>query len=229
MLLSLFGSDPWINLKDYTPFVLITFGLGCLLWAVVYIIVIRDIIKTKRIDIPNAAICCNFAWEIYWGLFYHTNMGRLFEWAYFIWFFLDMFIVYSMFKYGASQAITSGTKKLHIPAMAIILTMWLVIFHFEIPQYDDPVGALSGWIVNVYMSVLFCYLKIRTPEFGLNRLVAVGKFLGTGFCTSVVFVNFYANKTLVALCFIFAAFDLIYIYLVFTGPKAADVHPANAS
>jgi len=34
-----------------------------------------------------------------------------------------------------------------------------------------------------------------------------------------VFINLYQNTTLVALCFIFAVLDIIYIYMVFTGPK----------
>ena len=66
-----------INTAKYSDFVLITFGAGCLVWAVVYVIVIRDIIKRKNVGIPMMAIAGNFAWEVFWGLgiFMDTDMG----------------------------------------------------------------------------------------------------------------------------------------------------------
>ena len=74
----------------------------------------------------------------------------------------------------------------------------------------------------------FILQKVKQPEFGTNRWVAVLKLLGTGLCTSVVYYNYYENTTLVALCFIFALLDLVYIYMVFKGPKhsATEVQTA---
>ncbi|MEZ4843603.1 MAG: hypothetical protein R3A43_05045 [Bacteroidia bacterium] len=214
-------SHHWFNTADYSPFVLWTFLIGCLLWAVVYGFVIRDIIVHKTVGIPIAAVCGNFAWEIYWGLsiFGHTDMGYLFQVAYFIWFFLDCFIVYSTFKYAAKQEPIASAQKYQRGLTALILAVWIVILYFFIPEYDDRIGAYTGWIVNVNMSLAFILQKVKQPSFGASKAVAIGKFLGTGLCTTVVYYNFYQNKTLVALCFIFAALDLIYIYMVFKGDK----------
>lgn len=220
-------TSPWLNTKDYSTFVLAAFGTGCFVWVFVYIIVIRDIIKKKIVNIPSSAICCNFAWEFYWGLevFKHTDMGVLFQVAYFLWFFFDLFIVYSMFKYGWKQY-PEAVQKTHVLNMAVVLTTWMVIFYFFMPTIDDKIGAFSGWIVNVYMSVLFVYHKMRQPHFNPNTLstniVAIGKFIGTGLCTSVVYYHFYNNKTLVALCFIFAIYDIIFIAMVWRGPKTHE-------
>jgi hypothetical protein len=229
----LFGPELF-NTRDYSIFSFITFGIGCYLWAIVYVIVIRDIFKYKRADSPIGAIAACFAWEILWGLgFRKTDMGSVLQLSYFIWFFLDCLIVYSAFKYGWKQSLSPNGRKFHIPSMAIITITWLVIFYFFIVQMkqDDAIGAYSGWIVNVYMSILYCVQKIKQPGFGTNRWVAVLKFMATGLCTGVVFDTPYllANHTLVALCFIFAVFDIIYIYLVFTGPKAADVAAMEAN
>jgi hypothetical protein len=226
-IMHMFGNE-WINNKDYTFFALITFGAGCYLWAIVYGIVIYDIFKKKRADSPFGAIAACIAWEFWWGLgFRQTDMGAVLQLSYFIWFFLDCFIVYSAFRYGWKQSITVGGIKNHVPMMALFTITWGVIFYFFIVQMkqDDKIGAWSGWIVNVYMSILYCVQKIKQPTFGTNRWVAVLKFLATGLCTGVVFDTpyLYANKTLVALCFIFAAFDIMYIYLVFTGPKSSEV------
>ncbi len=218
-------SGPIVNTHDYSTFVLITFGLGCLTWAVVYIISIIDIIKYKTVGIPIVAVCGNFAWEIYWGLFYESNMGELFDIAYFIWFFLDCYIVYSTFKYAYKQEPIVSAQKYQKYIVALVLAMWVVIFYFFIPQSDDAIGAYTGWIVNVNMSMAFILQKIRQPSFAPSKVVAVGKFLGTFLCTPVCFYNFYENKTLLALCFIFAILDFIFIYMVFKGDKK----PAIAS
>jgi hypothetical protein len=62
--------EHWVNLKDYTPFGLITFGLGCFGWLIVYVLVIRDMVKFHRLEISIAAICSNFAWKIIRPFFY---------------------------------------------------------------------------------------------------------------------------------------------------------------
>jgi hypothetical protein len=219
-----------VNTKDYTTFELITFGIGCYMWAIVYGFVIYDIFKYKRADIPVLAVCGNVAWEFYWGLIFRTNMGPLLQWSYAIWFFLDLIIVYGALRYGGKQEPVVAARKYNVIIMISVIASWMVIFGFFIPKFDDNIGAFTGWILNTMMSIGFVLQKIRQPEFGTNRLVAVCKFLGTGSCNFVCFnspsLNW--NKTLLALCIIFAIFDLIYIYLVFTGPKKSDV-PVSAS
>jgi len=220
-----------INTKDYTAFELITFGIGCYLWAIVYGFVIYDVFKYKRADIPVLAVCGNVAWEFYWGLIYKTNMGPLLQWAYAIWFFLDLLIVYGAFRYGSKQETVAPARKYNTVIMISVTASWMVIFYFFIPRFDDNIGAFTGWILNTIMSIGFVLQKIRQPEFGTNRLVAVCKFLGTGLCNFVCFTSpsLNWNKTLLALCIIFAIFDLIYIYLVFTGPKAVAVATTNGN
>lgn len=213
--------DNLFNTAKYSDFVLITFLAGCLLWAVVYIIVIRDIVKRKDVGIPIIAVAGNFAWEFFWGLgiFMKTDMGAAFQWSYFVWFFLDCFIVYATFKYGWKQDIDASEKRNHVFITALCILVWAAILYFFIPQFDDHIGAFTGWIVNVNMSLAFVLQKVKQPNFGTNRLVAVLKLMGTGLCTTVVYYNLSENTTLVALCFIFAILDLVYIYMVFNGPK----------
>jgi hypothetical protein len=152
-------------------------------------------------------------------------MGSLLQWSYFIWWFTDILIVVAVFMYGWKQSISVDGRKYHLVSTFVIFAMWNVLFCFFIREWDDKIGAFSGWIDNVNMSVLFCVLKLKLPSFGTNRWVAVLKFMATGLCTGVVFDTpwLFENKTLVALCFVFAAFDLMYIYLVFKGPKHSQV------
>lgn len=209
-----------VNTIDYTTFSLITFGAGCLVWGVVYLIIIREVVKFKILEIPAAAVCGCFAWEINWGLIYHTDMGKLFQWAYFMWFFLDCFIVYSMLRYGVKQVLIDRAKKYFVPSAITYLAIWFVIFYFFIGEkYDDSFGALSGYLINVHMSLLYLNQKIKQPEFGTSRSVAIGKFLGTGLCTFACFQRFPDHKLLISSIIIFALIDIVYIYLVFKGPK----------
>jgi hypothetical protein len=225
------SAPPLVNTKDYSLFVLITFGIGCYMWAMVYGVVIYDIIKKKRVDTPVGAVCACFAWEFWWGLFYRTDMGSILQWSYAIWFLMDCFILYAAFRYGAAQATTDSERKYHIPRMIVMLATWMVIMGYFIPAYDDRIGAYTGWIINTVLSIAFCVQKLKQPTFGTNRFVAISKFMATALCTTVCFTYFYENKTLISLCFIFASFDLMYIYLVFTGPKTdnATVVPAGVA
>src|SRR6516165_12611508 len=94
---------PFVNTKDYSPAQLILFGLAAAYWVWVYIAVIRDIFKYKFVGIPVLAVCANIAWEFLWSFKFYTNMGALFEWGYRAWFILDVFIFYSVFRYGKVQ------------------------------------------------------------------------------------------------------------------------------
>ncbi|MDX2188656.1 MAG: hypothetical protein SFY32_02225 [Bacteroidota bacterium] len=220
----------WFNLKDYTPFSLISFGTGCLIWAVLYGFEIYSINKTKKIGIPIAAIMCNFAWEINWGLIYKTDMGFLFQIAYFIWFFLDCYIVYKAFQYGKHQMFTPSGKQYYVPTYIGVLAVWFGFYFLFIPEYDDKFGALTGWITNMFMSVLFVYQRLNQPDFGAynigstkiinSKLIAVLKLLGTGSCTFVCFQRYPDHKTLLFLCIAFAVVDIVYIFMVYLNfPK----------
>ena len=225
-----FDIHHWVNLVDYTPFGLITFGLGCAGWLVVYVIVIRDMFKHQRLEIPIGAICGNFAWEIYWGLgmfnssgegpFRKTDMGLIFQWAYFLWFFFDVFIVVMALKYGRAQMTTPASKKYYYQQVFGLFAIWMGILYFFIPEYDDAFGALTGYFVNVFMSSLYVFQKLKQPNtFGTSSAVAWLKLLSTGLCTFVCFQRYPTHHTLLFLCVLFALIDLVFIYLVIKGVK----------
>lgn len=212
-----------VNLTDYSPLALITFGLGCLGWAVVYGIVIHDIHKNKRIEIPVAAVMGNFAWEVNWGLIYKTDMGLLFQAAYFIWFFLDCYIVWAAFKYGKQQLSSEQSLKYFNLTTAGYFVAWFIFFYFFIPEYDDKFGALTGWLINTHMSILYIYQKLKQSDFGKSKLVAILKFLSTGICVYAAYERYHDHKTLMFLCAAFAVADLIFIGMVYSQSKIRTV------
>lgn len=223
----IFQRSPWINTEKYSTLVLVCFLTGCALWGVVYGIIFKEGAKYKFVEYPVMAMACAFGWEILMGLgiVRVTDMGKLFQLAYFLWFFMDCFIFYVMLKYGWKQMNSALGQRMFKFIYIFSIASWLALWFPFMKEYDDPIGAYSGWVCNVVISSCFVFQKLKEPNWGCNRWIAVLKFMGTGLCSAVVFGNYYMNHTLVACVFVFSAFDLVYIYLVFTGPKTGDVNP----
>lgn len=219
------SSEPWINTTKYSIPVLILFLLGCSFWGVVYAMIFKEARTKHTVEYPMMAMACAFGWEILMGLgiVRVTDMGKLFQFAYFLWFFFDCFIFYMMLKYGYKQIRSAQGQRMFTFLYFFCIAAWLVMWYPFMKSYDDPIGAYSGWVCNVVISSCFVFQKINNPAWGTNRWIAILKFLGTGSCSAVVFGNYYDNPTLVACVFVFSAFDLVYIYLVFKGPKTDEI------
>lgn len=201
-----------INLQDYTLTEVLLFGVGCLCWVVVYLIVIRNIRKHKFVEIPAIAICANFAWESLWSWVYTTNMGELFEWGYAVWFVLDVYIIYSLFRYGHKQIINDQLRETFVPYTIFTIVCWFAALYFFIPEYGNPMGATSGYILNVMMSALYIMLFLnRDSTEGFSFAVGIFKGLGTALITVFCFLRWSDNHFLLVLCVATFVLDLLYV------------------
>jgi hypothetical protein len=203
----------WVNLTDYTVLQHLCFAVGCFLWVIVYIIVIKNIRKFQFIEIPMVAICFNFAWEILWSWVFDTDMGLLYQWGYRAWFFLDCFIVYNVFKYGHKQLVSMPKKF----AEFILITGFLMAISILYPYikiYDAPIshmGGYTGFLVNLFNSALFISLIVRKNNIALfSEWVAWLKFFGTGLVTVFAFLKF-TDPFLLVMGVVVAVLDIIYI------------------
>jgi len=215
-------SHPIVNTTDYTVPQLILFGVAALYWVWVYIVVIQDISKYKFIGIPVLAVCANFAWEFLWSTKYYTNMGALFEWGYRAWFVLDIYIFYSVIRYGVIQFSLPWFKKNFVTVILFTFACWVAGIYALTSQYADPIGAVSAYLVNAHMSALYIFLILQFPnERSLSVSTAWHKMLGTAL-TSVfcfwVFPDQYFMLTMATITFVL---DMTYIYLVTKVKKAA--------
>lgn len=205
------------NLKDYTIADHVFFAVGCLLWVFTYIIVIRNIIKKQFVEIPLVAVCANFAWEFLWSFFFRTDMGELYVWGYRIWFFLDCFIVYGLFKYGVKQVVHPLFIKYYHIIVALCIASWGALLYYYIDKWDAPVthmGANSGYILNVMMSALFITFFLRYNQPGsFSYLSGWFKGVGTILITIFCFLHF-TDGFLLSMCVITGILDIIYIYLL---------------
>ena len=144
-------------------------------------------------------------------------MGMLYQWGYRAWFFLDCYIVYSVFKYGHKQLI-SMPKKFAQYILIIGGIMSFAILYPYIYIYDAPIskmGGYTGFIVNLFNSALFISLIIRKRDIALfSEWVAWLKFFGTGLVTVFAFLKF-TDHFLLTMGVVVAVLDIIYISIYY--------------
>jgi len=184
----------WINTKEYTTAQLVWNGVGCLFWVVTYAALIREIIKKKFVEMPFFIAAGNIAWEFVWSVFYHPNTGRLYSLSYQGAFLLDIFIFVAILKYGAKQTNIPEIKKYFKWIAISLLIMWIPLNYFYMKQgYDTPIGANSGYILNIIISLLYPMLLFRNNPGDFSKIVAWCKFIGTGCITVSMFLIYPEN------------------------------------
>src|SRR5437867_13124333 len=94
-----------INTTKYSMLEIGFFGTAGAVWIVVYAAVIRGSLKKQFVEIPAATVVANFSWEIIWGFVYRTDLGTMFVWGYRTWFFMDLYIVWQLYRYGYKQVL----------------------------------------------------------------------------------------------------------------------------
>jgi hypothetical protein len=209
--------QPIINLTDYTITQHILFALGCLLWVFTYLIVIRAIRKSAFIEIPLIAVAANFAWEFLWSFVFFTDMGLLYVWGYRIWFFLDCFIVYGLFKHGYKQLGIVPLQKYAKPVIAFAIACWTLILYYYIDIYDEPIshnGVYSGYILNVMMSAMYIPTLLRMGKSQpFSQWAAWFKGVGTFFISVFCFLK-YDDGFLLSMCVVTTVLDGAYIFII---------------
>ncbi|MBL4654078.1 MAG: hypothetical protein JKY53_14635 [Flavobacteriales bacterium] len=211
-----------INLQDYTIPEHILFFTGCLGWVIAYVLVIKAIFKEQFIEIPVFALCANFAWEFLWSFVFKTDMGELYVWGYRIWFVLDCVIVYGMFKYGWKQWRDQKLVKHYKFLIAFCLVCWFAVLYTYIGKWDLPIthmGANSGYILNVMMSLMYpiLLLKMSTTK-GFSYVAGWCKGVGTLLISVFCSLKFGDHYWLLTLCVITSILDGWYL-VIFTKKR----------
>ena len=196
----------WINTKDYTTTQLVWNGIGCFFWCITYLVLVRNIIKTKFVEMPFVIAAGNIAWEFVWSFIYHPNTGQLYVLAYQACFFMDVFIFAMVFIYGDKQIDIPVVKKHFKLILLALLVLWLPLNYFFVYQgFDTKIGANSGYILNIIISMLYPIVYLRNNPKYFSPLVAWSKFIGTGCITVSMFYIYpenYLLHTMACSCFI---------------------------
>ena len=208
--------QPLINFQDYALSGLVFNGIGCLFWVVAYAVLVWEILKKKYVEMPAYIACANIGWEFVWSFFYHPDTGALFSLSYQAAFLLDCFIFYSMLRYGMKQPMTMMVRD-HFKTLCFLnLIFWIFFsYYYMAGGYDTAIGANSGYIINVPLSLLCLLLLVQSKDTGqFSLLFAWSRMLGTGLISVSMFIFYPENdfvKLLGVTCFLA---DCLFIYIL---------------
>jgi hypothetical protein len=189
-----------INSDHYPVLGLIFNGAGCLFWVLAYGILVWEIRKKKFVEMPVYVAGANIGWELVWSFIYHPDTGSLFAFSYQAAFFLDCFIFYSILRYGSKQPMNADSKTHLLLFCSVNFAFWIFFCYFFMKEgYDTNIGANSGYIINVILSLQCVFMLLQTKKTeNFSLLLAWSRTLGTGLITVSMFI-FYPESRLIQL------------------------------
>ncbi len=209
-------NQPLINFTDYSIWGLVFNGIGCLFWVLAYVILVKEIRKKKFVEMPAYVAGANIGWEFVWSFIYHPNTGLLYSLSYQAAFLLDCFIFISVLRYGTKQPMNTETRKHFVFFSLINFVFWIFFTYTYMNEgYDTMIGANSGYIINVILSMQCVFLLFQTKDTSrFSMLLAWSRMLGTGLISVSMFI-FYPENQFVQLlgvsCFLL---DSSFIYIL---------------
>lgn len=212
----------WLNFEKYSGLELGLFFSGALLWIIGYIYIIKSIRQKQFVEMPATILAGNFAWEFLWAFVFHQDMGFAIELGYKLWFILDLYIVFSFYKYGFKQ-VNESVKPYYKTFFTLGLITWWITLYFFIKQgYDNPIGANSAYILNILISSLYVFLFLRMEDKSVfSFTVAWTKGLGTGLISVMCILKWPENYWLISMGIICFIIDVFYFYLFLKNRKIA--------
>ncbi|MAE93346.1 MAG: hypothetical protein CL910_01665 [Deltaproteobacteria bacterium] len=212
----------WFNTDKYTPLELSVVGVGCLVWVLVYAIVVFRIVRFKYVEIPAAAVAANIAWEFLWGFVWGTDIGMAVTWMYRLGCLLDVFILAMLFRYGALQVSTPAIRQAFKPALVAATLVWTLAVATYVNQgYDNGYGGLSGYIISAQLTSLYLFLFLKSEMRLFSYAVAWLRFAGDTAISAFNVMVAHDNHFLMVLLAITFVFDVLYV-VAFTRRRRAE-------
>lgn len=220
-----FPADPPVAqaAREIPPLLeVIPFGITGLVWLIVYILIIRQGLRDKRVGMPVLAVGSNIAWEFTYAFMF--PQPPVLQIASLLWFVIDVIILVQVFRYGRKDFPGFSAR-----AFGWTLAGWLTFtFSFMIlATYElaDTRGGYATFFVVPFMQMMFVItLRIRRSTAGQSMYIAVLKLIGDvpGF---IVLMAWFPNRYLFVLLFITEIFfDILYIVML-RGQYAAEGRP----
>src|SRR5262245_967038 len=196
-------------------------ALSGLCWTIVYVEGIRLGLRDRSYAIPFFALALNLAWELLHTYFGFREGGGLQTTINAIWFFFDLGIVYTYFKFGRKYFSSSlPGMRFIVWSLLVLATAFAVEYAFIREFGVFRGGAYAAFLQNLLMSVLFIQMLVsRGSREGQSLLLAVSKWIGT-LAPTIQFgvigdLGFPRGSLLIVMTGGFCCvFDLIYISLL---------------
>jgi hypothetical protein len=159
--------------------------LGCALWSVAYVLLLRQGLRDRIHTVPLLAICLNFTWEAMAVLVLPdpNPIWSVLEWS---WLTIDVGLLALLLRYGRAHQLIAEIKRNFFWIVPGLLVLCFIAQLTFVLSFGDLQGFIVAFMINLIMSVLFVFLYFdRSADLrGLNYPAAWLKMLGTA-CTSV--------------------------------------------
>lgn len=209
---------------DYeNPLFLLLVVISGICWTIVYIDSIRIGFKDKTYAMPILALALNLCWEgLYAYVYLEKNFADVQGWINFVWFLLDVVILYTFLKFSKEDFEAYSGKKYFYPWVVFIFITALVIqISFKV-EFGEGGPLYAAFLQNLAMSVLYLNLIVkRKGTKGQTLSIAYAKCIGTLCATG--YGGWLAGSQLALVlgifCFIFDVIYIIYMHKAISSEK----------
>lgn len=155
-------------------------GVGAACWLGAYIVTIVQSFRERTYGLPLLAICLNFTWE-FMDTFTLSDPILLWKVIDYLWFAMDVLIVYQLFRFGRSEQKIAEVRRGFYWIVALTLLGAFVGQYAWVTTFHDTLGLVLAFVINFVMSALFItfFFDRRDSLRGLSLSVAWLKMLGT--------------------------------------------------
>jgi hypothetical protein len=169
-------------LLDYAKFtnpLFLAGVVGSALWTVAYVVFAREGMRERIYALPLLAICLNFTWEAI-AVFLIDNPIAVWRWLEWSWLAVDLILLEQLFRYGRAAAPVAELRERFNWVVVGTLVLAFVGQYTFIEYFNDVLGFITAFVINLIMSVAFVFMYfLRPDQRGLSYAGAWLKMLGT--------------------------------------------------
>ncbi|WP_394834918.1 hypothetical protein LVJ94_51310 [Pendulispora rubella] len=211
--------------------------VGGIAWMVVYVAIVYRGLKDKTYGMPLPALALNIAWEFVFSFLAPGTFAPQVA-INVIWFFLDLAILYTYFKYGRKEFPKWVDPKWFVPWIVVALLGGFSLQYGAVLEFPHAVvGATMedarvvqtycAYLTNLVIAVTFIGMLVRRNGVeGQSMTIAISKWIGTAAVTVSIYLQTGSPLLLVLGIAIFV-FDAI--YTVMLRKKFEEVASRDAS
>ena len=194
-------------------------------WTIVYLAIIYRGFKDKTYGMPFFALALNLSWEFIFSFLFGGPLSLQLV-INVIWFFFDLVILYTYFRYGRKEFPKSVDQKWFMPWSVLAIGVGFVTQYYAALEFPGLLGpTYAAFVINLVMSILFIDMLVcRDSVEGQSMGVALFKWLGTA-APTILFYWHTGSELVLALGIVIFVFDVIYMGMLYQKFRDLGLNP----
>jgi hypothetical protein len=190
-------------------------------WTICYILIIRQALQDRIYAMPLLAMTMNISWEFLFTFIYPSVGGFMQETINFLWFALDLGIIYTYLRFWRADYPSNLSPKLMWPQFILIFAASIPLMVAIVMKTGKIDGAVyTAFADNLIMSVLFITMLLRRGDRrGQSLGIAWTKLLGTATASVSQYLYDPTNPIWNVLYIEILFFDILYVVMLSQAPR----------